>query len=224
MNCNAIRSRLNEYLDRTVTLPVRAEIEAHLMICSSCQLELQARQELLLRLRKLPVPPVRPGFRKQVFKHARKADKKNHFGFIVGFSSAVTAGLLIWLITTFWLDQDSPEALLMPSVVLTVEQPSDLRLVFNANDDLLQVGFTLLLPPGVVMEGFPPQHEITWQDRLVKGRNVLNLSLVASQGVSGEIIAMISHEGRERLFRIPFRSVLRRAGNLPSRGKASIFI
>ncbi|MCU7858569.1 MAG: hypothetical protein KZQ86_01790, partial [Candidatus Thiodiazotropha sp. (ex Lucinoma kastoroae)] len=171
-----------------------------------------------------PVPPVRSGFRKQVFKHAHKLDKKNHFGFIAGFSSAVAAGLLVWLGMTFWQDQVSPEALLMPRVVLTVEQPSDLRLVFNANDDLLQVDFTFLLPPGVVMEGFPPQHVITWQDRLVKGRNVLNLSLVASQGASGEIVAMISHEGKERLFRIPFRSVLQRAGNLLSQGKASVFI
>ncbi|MES9946244.1 MAG: zf-HC2 domain-containing protein [Candidatus Thiodiazotropha sp.] len=212
MNCNNVKSLLDEYLDNDLTLPERAEVDAHLVTCGSCQSEFKTGQRLLRNLQALPVPSIRSGFQRQAFTQARRAHDNNRSGFVLGFSSAVAAGILIWLGLAWWQIQLPSAVVQMPGVVLQVEQPNDVRLVFNANEDLQPVDFTLLLPPGVLLQGHPSQQEIRWQDRLVKGRNVLNLVLIASRKVEGEVVAVISHHGQKRRFLVPLKSELNRSG------------
>ncbi|MES9991448.1 MAG: zf-HC2 domain-containing protein [Candidatus Thiodiazotropha sp.] len=212
MNCNNVKSLLDEYIDNDLTLPQRAEIDAHLASCAACDAELQTRRVLQMKLRELPVAPLRPGFKKQAFRQAARSHEKTSHGFFLGFGSAVAAGLLIWFGLAFWQVQVPPTVVQMPAVVLQVEHPQDLRLVFNANEDLQPVAFSLQLPAGVLLEGYPQQREISWKDRLTKGRNVLNLVLIASQQVNGEVVAVISHQGKERRFHIPLKAEVNRSG------------
>jgi hypothetical protein len=219
MKCNNVKSLLDEYLDNTLILPHRAEVDAHLASCAACQAEMEARQVLQSRLRELPVPPMRAGFQRQAFRQARRAHEKLRSGFILGFSSALAAGLLIWLGLSLWQSQIPPSVVQMPTPVLQVEQPSEVRLVFNANEELQPVEFTLQLPSGVTLEGHPRQRQISWRDRLTKGRNVLNLVLIASERIDDEVVAVITHQGRERRFHIPLKVDANRSGSRLPLGK-----
>ncbi|MEW8508211.1 MAG: zf-HC2 domain-containing protein [Candidatus Thiodiazotropha sp.] len=219
MKCNKVKSLLDDYIDNDLILPERAEIAAHLANCVTCHRELQARYGLQKRLRELPVAAHRSGFKSEAFRQASRANEKTSHGFFLGFSSAVAAGLLIWFGLSFWQVQVQTSVVQMPAVVLQVEHPRELRLVFNAIEDLNPVEFTLELPSGVLLEGYPPHQEISWQDRLTKGRNVLNLVLIASQQVQGEVVAVISHQGRERRFHIPLKAETIRSGQRLPLGK-----
>lgn len=223
MNCNNVISLLDEYLDNSLILPERAEIHAHLANCAVCRSELKARQRLLAGLRELPVEPMRSGFQKRAFKQARQAHERDRSGFFLGFGSAVAAGLLIWLGLSWWQIQIQPADIQMPAVVLKVEQPNDVRLVFNANEDLQPVDFTLVLPFGVALQGHPAQQEISWQDRLAKGRNVLNLVLLATGQVDGEVVAVITHQGKQHRFTIPLTVDANRSGSRLSLGNIHDF-
>lgn len=223
MNCNNVKLLLDEYLDNTLILPDRAEVDAHLANCAACQVELEARQGMLSKLRELPVPPMRYGFQRRAFKQARRAHRRGWSGFYLGFSSAVAAGLLIWLGISLWQIQVPLSDVQMPTVVLQVQQPSEVRLVFNANEDLQPVDFTLQLPSGVVLEGYPPLQEINWQDRLTKGRNVLNLVLIASERIDSEVVAVITHQGKQRRFHIPLMADGNRSGSRLLLGKVFNF-
>ncbi|MET0068945.1 MAG: zf-HC2 domain-containing protein [Candidatus Thiodiazotropha sp.] len=219
MNCDKVKSLLDEYIDNDLILPERAVIDAHLASCVACQAEMQARRGLQQRLRELPAAPLRSGFKRRAFRQAARAHDKTSYGFFLGFGSAVAAGLLIWFGLSLWQIQLPASVVQMPAVVMQVEHPRDLRLVFNATEDLQPVEFRLRLPSGVLLAGYPAQQEISWQDRLTKGRNVLNLVLIASQRVNGEVVAVISHQGKERRFLIPLKAEATRSGSETPLGK-----
>lgn len=212
MNCNNVKSLLDDYLDNDLSLPQRTGIDSHLANCVTCQGELEARKRLLTQLRGLPEPAIRSGFQRQAFQHACRARESNRSAFVLGFSSAIAAGLLIWFGLAWWQTQPPSSVVQLPTVVLQVEQPRDIRLVFHAGQDLKPVDFTLHLPPGVLLQGHPPRQEISWQDRLSRGKNVLNLVLTASGRVDGEVVAVIGYQGHQRRFLVPLKAGTNRSG------------
>ncbi len=214
MNCKETQTRLDDFLDGDLNATEQTAIERHLAACEGCRSELQARRDLLLRLREHPVAPMRPGFQARAFRQARLGPT-GRLGFAAGFGSAVAAGLVLWFGLATWWQQELPEMATRQAVVLQLEQPKDVRLVFTAKEDLQQVDFVLELPEGVELAGFPHQREIHWQDRLEKGRNALNLSLLAASLVTrGEVVATISYAGQQRVFRIPVKASADASGYL----------
>jgi len=216
MNCKEIEARLDDYLDGSLGLKEQAVVESHLERCEGCRSELQSRRDLLALLRERPVPAMRPGFQARAFRQARQG-RAGRIGFAAGFGSAIAAGLVLWLGLTVWWQQELPEVAQMQAMVLKLDEPKAVRLVFTAKEDIQQVEFVLELPEGVELAGFPHQREIHWRDRLDKGRNALNLSLLAaSLGTSGEVVATINHAGQQRVFRIPVKTSDDVSGFLPS--------
>lgn len=216
MNCKEIEARLDDYLDGSLIPTEQAVVERHLAGCEGCRSALDARRDLLVRLREHPVPNMRPGFQARAFRQARQA-RTGRVGFAAGFGSAIAAGLLLWFGLAVWWQPDLSQVSQMQVMVLNLEAPKDVRLVFTAKEDLQRVDFVLELPEGVELAGFPQQREIHWQDRLDKGRNALNLSLLAATlGTHGDVVATISHAGQRRVFRIPVRANGDASGFLPS--------
>jgi hypothetical protein len=217
MNCKEIEARLDDYLDGNLSPTEQVAVERHMQACAACRAELQSRRDLLMRLRELPVPSMRPGFQARAFRQARQGGHTRHFGFAAGFGSAIAAGLVLWFGLTTWWPQELPETAPLQAMVLRLDEPKEVRLVFTAKEDIQQVDFVLELPKGVELAGFPHQREIHWRDRLDKGRNALHLSLLAaSLGTSGEVVATINHAGQQRVFRIPVKAGEDTSGYLPS--------
>lgn len=215
MNCEQIENRLDDYLDGELMSWERDEVEVHLAACPGCRTQLRSRQELLAMLREMPVPPMEPGFRPRAFRRVRQLQPIRR-GFMAGFGSAVAAGLALWIGLATWMHQETPRTPPLQPLVLLLEQPRELRLVFTAQEELQQVEFTLELPEGVELAGFPRQRQLHWRDRLAKGRNALSLSLVASSQVRGEVVATLNQKGHLRVFRIPVRADGDSSGYLPA--------
>ena len=71
---------------------------------------------------------------------------------------------------------DRPLFLLAPGVTMALEEPRTVNLVFASAEALVDATMTVSLPPGVEIEGFAGQREITWMTSLKEGRNVLPLT------------------------------------------------
>jgi hypothetical protein len=211
MNCEQTNSFLDDYLDGFLDEAQRQELEAHLATCQECQMDLDNRMAVLKSLRALPVPRPSPGFEERVLRNARHGNRK-HVGFSAGFGSAVAAGLLVWFAIGFWYPSDRPEHNALSVIVMQVEQPREVSLAFNVPHAIREVTFRIELPEGVEIEGYPEQRELVWMDQLPKGRNVMNLNLVARQGVNGELLARIQHDDKEQVFHVPVRASMNGVG------------
>lgn len=224
MNCDFIRTQLDDYLDESLGDQAGTAVAAHLAHCESCRAELALRRELLEGLRELPVPPMSPGFRERAFEHARGV-RRSAFSYAAGFSGAVAAGLVIWIAMMFWQPGfDQPEGDVLQAVQLQVETPSQVSLVFNSDEDIRNVDFRLELPEGVRLAGYPGQQQLAWQDRLQKGRNVLKLNLVAERGMDGELVSTIVHREQRKVFRIPLKASETGAVLTPARQHDALII
>jgi hypothetical protein len=226
MNCETIKTRLDDYLDDALAPRVRSETAAHLAHCKDCSRELAFRRELIDGLRDLPVPPMSPGFRTRAFSQAAGRERRTvNYDFAAGFSGAIAAGLLVWIALMFWQPGFDPAGGPALQVVqLQIETPSEVSLVFHSGEAIPSVDFELNLPAGVMLAGYPGQQQLAWQDGLKKGRNVLKLKLIAEANVDGELVSIIHHEGRQKVFRVPLRTSDTGAGLTSMRSHNALLI
>jgi len=167
---------------------------------------MQQDQEILALLKDYPMPEASAGFYDRALLRATNegSRRQRNRWLMTGFGSAIAAGLAFWLIGGFFLaTPDLPAADPgIPGVTMTLEEPRTVNLVFASAEALEKATLTLSLPPGIEMQGFPGQREITWQTSLNEGRNLLPLTLIATSPLGGEVHATLRHEDRGRSFRL----------------------
>ena len=163
-------------------------------------------QELLELLKGYPAPEAPAGLYEQALlraTHEGSRRQRNRW-LMTGFSSAIAAGLLLWLIGGFFLTAPNlPEQnASIPGIAMTLEEPRTINLVFASASALDSATLTVILPEGIELAGFPGQREIAWQTSLVEGKNLLPLELIALTPAGGEVLARLEHKDRNRTFRL----------------------
>ena len=124
------------------------------------------------------------------------------------WGSAVAAALVLGVALglLFGLPPDGDER--SPVVAGPVEllEPGEHRIAvaFESGRRLERVEFTIELPPGVELVGFPGQRTVRWQGHLAEGRSRLQLPLrVNTDARDGELVTRIMHEGGKRRLVVP---------------------
>jgi hypothetical protein len=161
-----------------------------------------ADPELAALLRAYPAPSPPPGLfdaavQRALRVHSQDAKRRAR---PYGLRAALAAGAAV-LATGLILKIALWPSDVVPTVSVNVNEPETVRLVFAADDPLEEATMTVVLPPGVELEGFPGQREIRWATSLAEGRNLLPLTLIATAPGSGEIEARLEHNSHDRTFR-----------------------
>ncbi len=166
----------------------------------------QDDRELRALLRDYPMPEAAAGFFDQALvraTHEGSRRQRNRW-LATGFSSAIAAGLMLWMIGGFFLT--APDVPVVdpgiPGITMTLEEPRTINLVFASAEPLDTATLTVELPPGIEMSGFPGQREVTWETNLSAGKNLLPLKLIATSPFGGEVLAILRHDDRGRTFRL----------------------
>ncbi len=163
-------------------------------------------QEIQALLKDYPMPEATTAFYDQALvraTHEGTRRQRNRW-LMTGFGGALAAGLALWLIGGFFLTTPNlpnadPD---IPGITMTLEEPRTVNLVFASATDLDSATLTVTLPDGIELAGFPGQREIAWQTSLKQGKNFLPLELIAVSPVSGEVLARLEHDDRDRTFRL----------------------
>ena len=71
-----------------------------------------------------------------------------------------------------------------------------------SQESLLRRIETVLLPPGLELEGFEGREEIRWSTSLKRGKNVLPLKVIAHDARGGELLARLDHQDRHKTFKV----------------------
>ena len=163
-------------------------------------------QEIQALLKDYPMPEATTAFYDQALvraTHEGTRRQRNRW-LMTGFGGALAAGLVLWLVGGFFLTTPNIPATDpdIPGITMTLEQPRTVNLVFASATALESATLTVTLPEGLELAGFPGQREIAWQTSLKEGKNYLPLELIAVSPVSGEVLARLEHDKRDRTFRL----------------------
>lgn len=214
MQCEEAKNLIDDYLDEYLDEDQKAALEKHLSLCAHCRAERDHLRAFREELCAIPVPAPSPGFEERVLRQAGHSHRV-HVGFAAGFGSAAAAGLLLWFAVGLWQPTGLPGQNALSVIAMQIEQPHEVSLAFNVPEELQDVTFRIELPEGVELQGYPNQRELVWKDHLNKGRNVMNLNLIAKQGMTGELRAHITQGDKERVFHVPVTASMKGVGIKP---------
>lgn len=92
------------------------------------------------------------------------------------------------------------------AVSIRQQATEDIQIALAAPRRIERVEFTVELPPGVELDGYPGQRVVRWQGQLKPGRSRLTLPVRATNpNADAELIARIRHEDGTRELRVPLR-------------------
>lgn len=163
-------------------------------------------QEILELLKDYPMPAADAGFYDQALVRATRdgSRRQRNKWLFTGFGAAIAATIAVWIVSgmLFSGPQLPDETAAIPGVTIALEEPRTVNLVFASATALDAATLTVSLPDGIELSGFPGQREITWETSLNEGKNLLPLTLIALKPTSGELLARLEHDNRDRTFRL----------------------
>lgn len=207
MTCTLITEQLDDYLAGELAADQVASHDQHTSECASCQQIVEQQRSLQARLKEYgnsSVPqPDAAFYDRALARAARNGTKQQRNRWVLtGFGGAMAAALAIWMIGGMFFNTPDMLDPTVPGVTMALEEPRTVNLVFSSAEALANATMTVMLPPGVEIEGFQGQREITWMTSLKEGKNVLPLTLIATTPRGGELVATLQHEDDDRLFRV----------------------
>lgn len=195
MNCQSCRSYLSQYLNEELPADIGSELRNHIQDCLPCREQLQWERRIWDELRNLPVPPIRENFTDQAIAAAVRQHQQTSAGSnrrssrMVGIAIAASllAGMGIGIsVQRYAGHNNSP-------VMQLVKGQDTVRLVFNASKPINGVRFTVVLPRGIQVTGYPGKRKIVWHGQLKRGKNLLSLPLVAKNVGQGVLEAKVQY-------------------------------
>jgi len=203
MNCHDIHNNCDAYLDHEMSDTQKHALEVHLESCPACQQYLQQAQAIRDVLPELKAPAMRPEFASQAFakvrqQHSRAAGSTR----LRGTGLALAASLALAGIVGVFVHQPNstePEA---AAIHISMQQPKNVNVVFNAKEDLQQVTISIELPDNLSLDGFAGEKMVSWNTTLQKGKNVLSLPIIATQAGNGTLVARLRLGEQDKVFRI----------------------
>jgi hypothetical protein len=205
MPCQQLNDIFDDYVDGLRA--DAASLDAHVAGCSDCRERVAHEHRLRAALadyRSASVPQPDPEFFARALAVAvQDRGRTQHIrGWLKGFGSAVAAGLVLWLVAGDWMQPRDGQPDGQLQVRIALENPRTINLVFSSATDLSEATLTVSLPPGIEIQGFRGQREISWMTSLREGRNVLPLKLIAISPQGGELLAKLQHGDDDKTFRL----------------------
>ena len=200
MDCSEFALRLDDLLDGRLHALGGKSIEEHLGRCADCRQRHGHAVAVLEAVRKLTPPALHPGFIDHALSRATRPTARAArpkwrpvLGMALAASVVLGVALAVFLATR-------PEP--VQAVVLTIDRPETVRLMFNSAKPLKAATLSLALPENVELVGYGGRRELSWQTDLREGGNLMQLPLVVRGATKEELVASLSHGGSSRTFRL----------------------
>jgi hypothetical protein len=203
MNCDDTQQRLDDFLDGALDRATRLRVQRHLDTCADCRSRESAGRALREALRDLPVVPPSDGFEERVLRRAADANRPSvsrRRGRLTAL--AMAASLVAGIGIGLQLSRQDVERGTASLVTIALQQREVVQLVFHSDTTVRDVTFSVALPEGVELDGYPGRREIVWQGALETGANLLSLPLVAHRPAAGTLRAGIRQGDYSRTFTV----------------------
>jgi hypothetical protein len=196
MDCNGLNQRLDDYLDGLLNPEERAAIDNHAYVCTACRALLTRETRLQQTLRALPAPEPQEKFFDDAIGRAIAHQRRRwHMPGI-----ALAASILLVFAAHLWLKPGTTSIQDIPGLAITLNQVQEINLVFESEHAMQNARFTIQLPEGIELTGYPHQREVSWEGGLAQGKNLLVLPVEAHSGHGGNLVAFVTHTGKKKDF------------------------
>ena len=158
--------------------------------------------EILRRaLKRIPAPEPGPEFIDRAFAKAtgsaapsrsRLAHLASRWETWIGAAAGAAVAVILMLVLL------QPMGSRDPGITLALNEMRDIDVLIDSERALDGATIRIVATGSVVLDGFENEREIDWQTHLAKGSNVLSLPVLARSTGSGQLVAVIEHEGRTR--------------------------
>jgi anti-sigma factor RsiW len=207
MTCKELTNKLDDYVDGTLTAADTETLDHHIVQCAVCRDAIAQERQLRGALQdygKLTAPQPDAAFFDQALATAawQGARRQRNRWFMSGVAGTLAAGVLVWLLAGTVPTGPALPEVTIPAIAMTLEEPRRVNLKFSSAAALADATMTVVLPPGIEVQGFAGQREITWKTSLLAGNNVLPLTLIATSPQGGELMATLRHSGDDKTFRV----------------------
>jgi hypothetical protein len=156
-------------------------------------------------LKGLPVPPPRPGFVDDVLakagrrSQARSLQQSNASSLLARWEMwlGVLVGAAATVVVTVFVLRPN-EAMPSANITLAVNESRNIDVLIDSDRTLDDATIKVAATGSVELEGMDDRHEVQWQARLERGRNVLSLPVVARSTGEAQLVAVVEHAGKKR--------------------------
>lgn len=201
MKCATCRSLIDDYLDKQLNIELRSEIEEHLTFCTGCTTRFREAEQLKKDLASMqPLCVDRAFIQTQISQIKWQARRQRWNTLAIAASILISA---VVLAITF-----APNTLSEPEIKLFVQKEQTVNIAFNTPEALNNVTIRLTLPDNVRLASNTELRVINWTTSLPKGDNILPLPIIATQAMSGELVAELLHGNSTKTFRVKISSLM----------------
>jgi hypothetical protein len=210
MNCENFVHTLHAWLDGQLDAAHATAMHEHASRCRGCALAASDERIIRTALRELPVPALRPDFKREAVRAARVAGRTlrrkmlEHDVRIAALAASSAIAVLVFAAlrtpvpTRSEQGFDTVSADKVEVYAVTEGEVQALRLRIQSPRDFDGVRFSVELPDDVSLAGQPGVRAMTWEGRLRKGSNVLELPLLAQAGAAGRVATRVAWGEFER--------------------------
>lgn len=204
MNCENFVDTLHAWLDGQMDPAQAASMRDHAARCRGCALAANDERMIRTALRELPVPALRPDFKREAVHAARVAGRTlrrkmlEHDVRIAALAASSAIAVLVFAALRAPVPVKSSQGFDTVSTdkvevyAVTEGEVQALRLRIQSPRDFEGVRFSVELPDDVSLAGQPGVRAMTWEGSLRKGSNVLELPLLAQAGAAGRVATRVA--------------------------------
>jgi hypothetical protein len=211
-DCKTVQSQIDEFLDLTLDKQVQIQLSEHIDKCKACAGFVDAQRQFSASLKQMPVLGPSADFYSRVFinierkQSEQKTIHSHRKGFVRGFSTAIAAGLALWVVVGLY-PQIKQQPLQDPvyAVSMSLDEVQIVSLAFHTVNAVNNAKVTLKLPANMELVGYEGMSELTWNTQLKKGDNLLKLPMRAKSLMQGKIFAEIEHQNKKKSFSFDVR-------------------
>lgn len=200
MNCDEFTNALDDYLDENLPPGQTAIVEAHAGDCAACRQRLARERTLREQLRRLPAPTPDDAWFDQAIARAVEQDHHRRRWRWMGVGGVLAASLVLAISLTVQPPPASMDSPVPPGLSIAINEEREINLMVESANSLDSATFTVLLPEGIEITGFPGHNKVSWEGRLESGKNLLVLPLRAAAGSGGDVVTHVTYTGKSKTF------------------------
>lgn len=202
MKCSDYIDFIDDFYDGFLDRKTEERIKNHLAHCDACRHAFDNEEQMRHMLKTLPTPLASPRFTEQVIKNAvTESRNKSRFRTAVSMCGGIAAAIALWLTvslppTMHFFSTGKPET--TADMNLEIQQSTTIRMVINVPHDMLNSTVTVRVPQHLEVIGFPGMDEISWDTDLLKGKNLLELPVMAKKSGKSTLITQIDYQNKRK--------------------------